>query len=57
MPWGWECRAKLIKQVPAKPTKRKGKISGETPTPSAAQYEPPEIIGKHIFFFCSYNNV
>ncbi|KAL0901391.1 hypothetical protein ABMA27_006665 [Loxostege sticticalis] len=45
MPWGWECRAKLIKQVPAKPTKRKGKISGETPTPSAAQYEPPEIIG------------
>ncbi|RVE48163.1 hypothetical protein evm_007223 [Chilo suppressalis] len=43
MPWGWECRAKLIKQRPTKPTERKGKVSGEAPMPGPQHYQPPQI--------------
>ncbi|XP_060808945.1 ciliary microtubule associated protein 1A [Amyelois transitella] len=43
MPWGWECRAKLIKQVPAKPVERRGAVSGETKTPGPNNYEAPQI--------------
>ncbi|XP_026739373.1 outer dense fiber protein 3-like protein 2 [Trichoplusia ni] len=45
MPWGFECRAKLIKQNPAKPTHRKNAISAETSTPGPDYYEPPKVSG------------
>ncbi|XP_045493398.1 extensin-like [Colias croceus] len=43
MPWGWECRAKLIKQFPSKPTERRGKIGGEISCPGPQHYETPPI--------------
>lgn len=43
MPWGWECRAKLIKQVPTKPTKPRGTISSASKCPGPNHYETPEI--------------
>ncbi|XP_061709050.1 ciliary microtubule associated protein 1A-like [Cydia pomonella] len=43
MPWGWECRAKLVKQLPAKPTKRRGPVSGEAAAPGPLKYEVPEL--------------
>ncbi|XP_047984576.1 uncharacterized protein LOC125225086 isoform X2 [Leguminivora glycinivorella] len=43
MPWGWECRAKLVKQLPAKPTQRRG--TADTTAPGPQQYEVPELYG------------
>ncbi|CAH2102361.1 unnamed protein product [Euphydryas editha] len=43
MPWGWECRAKLIKQVPTKPTKPRGQVSCDAKCPGPNHYETPEI--------------
>ncbi|XP_039759221.1 outer dense fiber protein 3-like protein 2 [Pararge aegeria] len=45
MPWGWEFRAKLIKQIPAKPTQHRGKVLGELTGPGPMQYDAPEILG------------
>ncbi|CAH2236326.1 jg10708 [Pararge aegeria aegeria] len=47
MPWGWEFRAKLIKQIPAKPTQHRGKVLGELTGPGPMQYDAPEILGSH----------
>ncbi|XP_034832738.1 ciliary microtubule associated protein 1A-like [Maniola hyperantus] len=44
MPWSWECRAKMIKQVPAKPTRPRGQVIGEVQGPGPMQYDTPEII-------------
>ncbi|XP_022116731.1 extensin-1-like [Pieris rapae] len=41
MPWGWECRARFVKQSPSKPTERRGKPDLKTPGPQ--QYETPPI--------------
>ncbi|XP_059051203.1 outer dense fiber protein 3-like protein 2 [Achroia grisella] len=43
MSWGWECRAKFVKQLPAKPTERRGLISGERGCPGPNRYEAPQI--------------
>ncbi|XP_050342577.1 uncharacterized protein LOC126768460 [Nymphalis io] len=43
MMWGWECRAKLVKQVPAKPTKSRGPVSCALKCPGPNHYETPEI--------------
>ncbi|CAG9581502.1 unnamed protein product [Danaus chrysippus] len=43
MPWGWECRAKLLKQLPSKPTERKGKVSLEFENPAPNCYDTPEL--------------
>ncbi|CAH0592541.1 unnamed protein product [Chrysodeixis includens] len=43
MPWGFECRAKLVKQNPAKPTIRTRAISAETDSPGPDHYEPPKV--------------
>ncbi|KAM3967440.1 uncharacterized protein ACR2FA_009616 [Aphomia sociella] len=43
MPWGWECRAKLVKQLPSKPTERRGPVAGERETPGPNRYEQPQI--------------
>ncbi|XP_072940927.1 uncharacterized protein [Epargyreus clarus] len=43
MPWGWECRAKLIKQVPAKPTEKRKPVSAGVQGPAPNHYEIPQI--------------
>lgn len=43
MPWGWECRRKLIKQVPTNPTQKRGPVSREIDLPGPANYEQPDI--------------
>lgn len=48
MPLGWECKAKLIKQLPPKPSERKGTISVETQAPGPDKYTTPQIFGKCI---------
>lgn len=52
MPWGWECRAKLIKQVPTKPTTPRGIVSSASKCPGPNHYETPEIFCK-LFIFIS----
>ncbi|XP_028042491.1 adhesive plaque matrix protein-like, partial [Bombyx mandarina] len=42
MPWGWECRAKHIKQLPSKPTERR-RTSHSTKSPAPNHYELPQI--------------
>ncbi|XP_030027598.2 outer dense fiber protein 3-like protein 2 [Manduca sexta] len=43
MPWGWECRAKLVKQLPAKPTERRRTAGGRPKAPGPNKYELPQI--------------
>ncbi|KAJ0182428.1 hypothetical protein K1T71_001797 [Dendrolimus kikuchii] len=43
MPWGWECRAKFVKQLPAMPVERRGPVAGEERAPGPNQYNPPQI--------------
>ncbi|CAH0727420.1 unnamed protein product, partial [Brenthis ino] len=43
MPWGWECRAKLVKQLPAKPTEKRGQLSSAVQNPGPHHYEMPEV--------------
>ncbi|KAJ8735654.1 hypothetical protein PYW07_007274 [Mythimna separata] len=45
MPFGYECRSRIMKQVPVKPTVRTGTISQETASPSPQAYEVPELCG------------
>ncbi|VVD05288.1 unnamed protein product [Leptidea sinapis] len=42
MPFGYECRAKLVKQVPIAPTTPRGPVSGNAESPGP-QYESPQI--------------
>lgn len=46
MSFGYECRSRILKQVPAKPTLRTHPIAKETPTPGPAHYDVPELCGK-----------
>ncbi|XP_075982269.1 ciliary microtubule associated protein 1A-like [Anticarsia gemmatalis] len=45
MPWGWECRARLVKQNTLKPAERRGPISQETKTPGPSHYDVPHVVG------------
>lgn len=49
MPFGYECRSRIFKQVPAQPTIRTRPISKELPTPGPNEYEQPQLCGKYIF--------
>ncbi|XP_049883769.1 outer dense fiber protein 3-like protein 2 [Pectinophora gossypiella] len=43
MPWGWECRSRLVKQVQTKPTERRRVPGDDLQLPGPGQYDPPEI--------------
>ncbi|PZC72863.1 hypothetical protein B5X24_HaOG210508 [Helicoverpa armigera] len=45
MPFGYDCRTRIVKQVPCKPTIRNGPISQEQGTPGPDHYEVPEMSG------------
>ncbi|KAJ8736258.1 hypothetical protein PYW08_006914 [Mythimna loreyi] len=45
MPFGYACRTRILKQVPAKPTVRTGAISKESPVPGPLDYELPQLCG------------
>ncbi|KOB64567.1 Iris-A [Operophtera brumata] len=52
MPWGWECKAKFVKQNPAKPAERRGREPGATPGPN--QYPAPQIFCKNLPFISKH---
>ncbi|CAB3240876.1 unnamed protein product [Arctia plantaginis] len=43
MPWGWECRERLVRQKILNPTVRKNAISQEASMPGPDHYETPEL--------------
>lgn len=47
MPWGWECRAKFVKQLPVLPAERRSPVAGKGFSPGPNQYDPPQI-------FCNF---
>lgn len=49
MPWGWECKKKLIKQVPAKPTYSRRPPLASLGGPGPQEYESPQIFCKIYF--------
>ena len=47
MPWGYECKANFVKQLPAKPTEKRGLVAAAINSPGPNNYETPEL-------FCNY---